>query len=337
MKFLILKSLILVSNLFLFTTYCFSQGTVGGMGASLSFDTEKKCTYIKEVYANGSAEKLNLISGDLIIGVDNLSTVGLDVFNVRRLILGEVGSTCHVKIKRNETIYSISFNRTEINLSECIVVKSNFPTPFFTDYIWSGNCINNFANGYGVIQLFNYGILEDYYKGFVSAGKLNGKGTFYNSDGYKIMEGTFKNNQLNGYGKKYDSKGNLKFEGYFINGEMKILSQEDVQDLGRKLVDEIFDGGTNINAKIIEWKRFTESRQLGDKNILIKIKITFNGNYDKSNYYEFTLKMWESFSGFDFTFIDANDIARQYISTKTGVKLGYKLGVLFKELEESNK
>jgi hypothetical protein len=64
---------------------------------------------------------------------------------------------------------------------------------------WSGQCVNGFAEGRGVLQWLLSGKLHDHYEGTQHAGKANGRGvfTFANGDRY---EGDFRDGKFNGRG-----------------------------------------------------------------------------------------------------------------------------------------
>jgi len=90
--------------------------------------------------------------------------------------------------------------------------------PYYSDGVtmkWDGQCVNNKADGYGVLSKFVNGENESIYEGEYENGIREGKGTFAHKDG-SVKKGSFVKGQLIGWGTMTDDEGNI-YEGEFFN------------------------------------------------------------------------------------------------------------------------
>lgn len=117
--------------------------------------------------------------------------------------------------------------------------------------IWTGNCLNNYADGYGVATWRKNGADSCKYTGYLKAGKPQGagkvaygnsyslQGTFINgqlqgkgiiNDDGNVMEGSFVNNTLQGVGKTTFKTG-LSMNGHFLDGQFINLDNKYIERL----------------------------------------------------------------------------------------------------------
>ncbi len=177
---------------------------------------------------------------------------------------------------------------------ECTWVKAQYSSCYYhtspgATFTWSGDCKNGYCDGYGTIQYYDNGNL---------AGKLVGR----------LVQG-----KVEGYATQYYEDGSIYLQGNYVNDEYENLYQlsKDANDLGFYVMNEVFDGGTNLNCEIID----VIDAKNGNKEIRIKVK--FNGNIVQENKYSITLILTNNFPFVDFT---ANDRAMGYIVGKYGTK-----------------
>ncbi len=123
------------------------------------------------------------------------------------------------------------------NNSNCLIFDYNYAVK--DSVTWTGNCLNNCADGYGIATWKKNGIDSCKYTGYLKAGKLQGRGkleygnsyssqgTFINgrlqgkgviNDDGNVMEGSFVNNTLQGAGKMTFKTG-LSMKGHFLDGQ----------------------------------------------------------------------------------------------------------------------
>lgn len=84
---------------------------------------------------------------------------------------------------------------------------------------WSGACVNGFAQGRGVMQWFDNGVLGGTYDGEYRRGKADGQGTFHWPGGETYV-GAWQNDLPNGWGTQTTRSGE-QFTGNWINGCFK--------------------------------------------------------------------------------------------------------------------
>lgn len=328
-KILILLFVIVLTP---FNSYC--QTVFGGLGITFEINPQNHFPYITSVTKGMPAEKMNLAENDYITKINGNSTYNSSMETIVSSLRGNIGSYCNITIWRNNIEYSLTFQRAKIIDNSCNIYTEALPD--FTSFTWSGNCVNGYADGYGKLQLIKDGYNTTYYIGYMRSGKLCGNGTYYYANGSKMLEGTFRNNCLNGLGNSYDQNGNLKIEGYFENDKLFNISDinSDFGPLANEIVDNVFDGGTNIKSKLVGLRRYDNSTSRVTKNnCIIEIQISFNGNIIQSNYYEITLRIQGTVDGTSYNFIDANEMALGYGLSK----LGIKLGMLAKKLDALSK
>lgn len=127
---------------------------------------------------------------------------------------------------------------------------------------WSGACLNGKATGYGVLQWYENGNIDERYEGELKDGLQSGKGIFTAPDGIRY-EGEWKDGLQNGQGIYIDENGD-RYEGEFHNGmkhgniiitlsngnQEKVIYRNDI-----KQRNEAFTGLwiTDINSGCLIW------------------------------------------------------------------------------------
>ena len=307
----------------------YPQTIEGGLGVSINIDTQSKFPFIVEVTKGMPAEKMNLATNDYITKINGLSTHNYSAEQVASQLKGLVGTTCSITIWRNNVEYPLTFVRAELPTSRLTIYNNGLPE--FTDFTWSGSNINGYPDGYGTLQLIKDNKKIDSYTGTMKSGRLEGKGVYYDDDGNKLLEGQFSNNRLNGSGIRYFTNGEIKFEGYFENDKLYNLEEANNECLkmAQVIVDELFDGGTKIQGRLVSVRRLDKYRPIDKNNKLVEIKINFNGNIIKSNYYELSILLKYDKNGSSYEIIKANDMVVAYGL----IQLSFALGKLNRELE----
>lgn len=102
------------------------------------------------------------------------------------------------------------------NNSNCQIFDYNYAAK--DSVTWTGNCLNNYADGYGIATWKKNGQDSCKYTGYLKAGKPQGAGKLEFGDNYS-SQGTFVNGQLEGRG-LINHNGNL-MEGSFINNTLQ--------------------------------------------------------------------------------------------------------------------
>lgn len=145
--------------------------------------------------------------------------------------------------------------------------------------IYDGDWVDGVYSGKGSL-FFNKNLI---YSGDWINGEKSGMGTSYYENGRVLYQGDFKMNEPNGYGEKNDSSGLCIRKGNFTNGQFS--DEEEVQRLGekigRRVVQEVFNGGTKINTQLFAVK-YNEDKS--EKEITIDLK--FNGNILENREYK---------------------------------------------------
>ncbi|WEK34634.1 MAG: PDZ domain-containing protein [Candidatus Pseudobacter hemicellulosilyticus] len=120
--------------------YSWEQTTakVGGMGINYIIEEGSRYPKIEAVTWGGPASLAGLQVGDFITSIEGLSTEGLTIDQLKRIIPGEVGSTCNILIWRNGVQYPVSFTRQRIPglVSEAQLTNAYDPTAHF---FWDDN------------------------------------------------------------------------------------------------------------------------------------------------------------------------------------------------------
>lgn len=92
-------------------------GTITGIGVMVKRAlTEDGGIHIISVIGGSPAEAAGLCDDDIIIAIDDKSLVGLDFDSASELLLGEVGSTVSVTVRRNETTLTFKITRAMIDV-----------------------------------------------------------------------------------------------------------------------------------------------------------------------------------------------------------------------------
>lgn len=321
MKFSALFLIILFSNnLQSFATNYYIEG----IGISYEINSVLHYPQLLGVIPNSPAYRANLAQGDLITVINGISTYNYTIDMVVEKLLGKKGTSVQLNIRRGNRNYPIKLIRDRFldndQSSRTYYIKSN-DLPTFKAFTWTGNVVNNYADGYGTLRLINEDNTYGYsYVGYMKNGELNGTGIYYNEKGNKVYEGELSHNQFNGLGYKYYTDGRIQFEGQFVNDNFHIGNslQQAVNDLALEWVNKYFHGGTNIYAKVTRQCRRNNSLPYSEQNLLMRIKVGFNGDINTNNYYEFVAELSYSPNGTDIEIVDINDMARGYLQ---GVKL----------------
>ena len=82
---------------------------------------------------------------------------------------------------------------------------------------WSGECLDGFANGPGVLEWFNDGLLVERYEGDTKSGWAHGAGILISEKGMRY-EGNWEKSVQNGFGKASSTDGS-SYEGEWLNGK----------------------------------------------------------------------------------------------------------------------
>ena len=124
----------------------------------------------------------------------------LGIFLCSSIVLA-AGNDSWVEVKNNERIKISLFN-----------VKSNK-----INFSWSGTRVNGFAEGTGILKVYEDGNLIFTYDGVLNQGKMHGKGIFYTWANKVKYEGDFVDGKANGKGILTWLNGE-KYEGDFVDG-----------------------------------------------------------------------------------------------------------------------
>lgn len=94
------------------------SGQMSGIGVKMGLDKTTKAPTILEIFANSSAFKAGLKSGDQLLNVNGKSVYGLDIEKVSSLIRGKSGTLLKLKINRpGEKTFDVTLARQVIQLS----------------------------------------------------------------------------------------------------------------------------------------------------------------------------------------------------------------------------
>lgn len=175
------------------------------------------------------------------------------------------------------------------------------------DLVYNGEWLDGEYSGSGT--LYENGLN---FTGFFSNGKKNGDGTLYFANGNRKFEGVFENDISDGFGELYNESGDCIRRGFFYN--LRLKEEDGVQqlalDVGRKVVEEMFDGGTNIDISLYSAKYNKDQSE-----IEIVFDITFNGNIITDNYYSCRIAARNYYPEIEFLY--KNSSAENYLGAKT--------------------
>ncbi len=198
-------------------------------------------------------------------------------------------------------------------------------------FTWSGNMQNGYCHGYGTIQWYENGNTSFKYIGGVKYGKNEGYGTSYDAKGNKSFEGYWQNDVREGYGTSYYSDGDIYRQGYYTNDGYK--QEVDADELAsaytNKIINKLFDGGIN--------RRYTILKCVYDANNKMRemtIRITFNGDIVKSNFYACTLVV-TNYTSFSAELIDLNEQAAKYRRDMQSLLIALKLYEMLDALSQN--
>ena len=172
-------------------------------------------------------------------------------------------------------------------------------------YNWSGNCLDGYAHGTGVIT-WNSG---KKYEGEVNKGFISGQGKEYVNneltfegefwdgkwkngtlyfEGYMKYTGEFANNIASGYGTLFHPHSQeIARRGFFSNDRFQNEdeAQEFCRQVANTIVDNVFWGGNNrkpvLRTYVIDRER---------TRCEITFDLTFNGDLESGNFYQCRVK-----------------------------------------------
>ncbi|WCT12109.1 hypothetical protein [Mucilaginibacter jinjuensis] len=104
----------------------------------------------------------------------------------------------------------------QINNSNCLIFDYNYTTK--DTVTWTGTCLSNYADGYGIATWKKNGQDSCKYTGYLKAGKPEGRGKLAYGDNY-TLQGTFKNGRLQGKGLINDDGNVMKAQ--FVNNTLQ--------------------------------------------------------------------------------------------------------------------
>ncbi len=193
-------------------------------------------------------------------------------------------------------------------------------------YTWDGGISNNYCDGYGTIQFYENNIPGGKYRGWVKNGKNEGYGTQYYANGQVYYAGNWKDDQKSGFGTLYYEDGSEKFKGIFVNDQLSHFSdlERAAEQTAVLVVEKIFDGGINI--------RYGVSKAVFDRTGKLeemRIRITFNGDFFRSNFYEGTMVIKRKVNlesiDYDVEFVDYNKTFHRYYNFKKWLEVADRL------------
>lgn len=319
---------ILIFSLFL-TNYSYASYYLEGVGVSLEINTTLQYPQIRSVIPNSPAYRANFNSGDLITEINGVSTYSSTIDNIVAKLKGKKGTVVSIILRRGTNNYPIKLKRDkflDIDQSSRTFYIQSYALPKFSSFTWSGDVVNNYADGYGKLQLINDdGSNGTYYVGYMKNGELSGEGVYYYATGERWYQGTFEHNQLNGWGYKFYNDGSVQYEGNFLNDELYIDDdlQNSLYNLADAIVTKVFHGGDNIKAKITRQRRIDSNRPFSRNNMTIRVGVSFNGNIVSSNYYEFCIELKSNEDGYEV--ISMNNQAKTYLENFVTAKMSIEV------------
>lgn len=217
------------------------------------------------------------------------------------------------------------------------------------DFEWIGETSGGYAEGVGKI-FWREG--QRVYEGVVTQGRITGRGTLYvdgelvyvgdfqngyfegNGSLYKngslFYSGEFKENQYHGYGSTYYPDGSRCNEGEYVNGTFRWLQEctSTAENVGHYIVQEVFDGGINVDTSLISSKIGMNSN-----NHEIVFNLAFNGDFVTSNHYECKVKVLNSGSETRYELIEKNEQVQDYLAMKGIALTGVAIAGLLSEFD----
>lgn len=165
------------------------------------------------------------------------------------------------------------------------------------------------------------------YSGQFHDGTWHGKGMTYYADGSIFYRGNFKKGEKTGYGTMYNSNGTIYRQGVFDDGEFLDENQyyRVAADIGHAVVEEYFDGGIDENIDLLS-ARISEDQVRKE----VVFRLSFDGNWDRSNHYVCTIKAFNYGSGIEM--LEMNSTAQDYFDLKRGFLTGIAVAAFFSEL-----
>jgi carboxyl-terminal processing protease len=122
------------------------QGDYQGIGAEISLDKDGNIIILK-TFKGAPAEKVGLLSLDIIKEVDGKSTKGLTTLETATMLKGPAGTEVSVKIIRDKTEYTYNIKRESVVLSSVtsnIIEKNNKKIGYISIEIFSDNTYEQF-------------------------------------------------------------------------------------------------------------------------------------------------------------------------------------------------
>lgn len=85
-----------------------------GIGVTIQAEENGAGLKVVEVTAGGPAEEAGVLAGDVIVGVDDQSIVGMELADIRNRIRGEAGTQVKLTVSREGTEHSFTVTRRQI-------------------------------------------------------------------------------------------------------------------------------------------------------------------------------------------------------------------------------
>lgn len=170
------------------------------------------------------------------------------------------------------------------------------------------------------------------YAGGVKNNKYHGQGKKYYSDGASLAySGEFEDGMYHGYGISYYPDGSRCYEGEFVNGSFRWLQESTTtaENIGHKIVQEVFNGGSNEVVSLVSSKIGMNSN-----NHEIVFNLSFDGDIISSNHYECKVRVINSGSETRYDLIEKNEQVQNYLDIKGMVIAGAALASYFSEFDD---
>ena len=85
-----------------------------GVGVTVTMTEDASGLDVTQVTEDGPAEEAGVLAGDKIVGVDGQSVAGMELADIKKLILGEAGTTVKLTILREDAQLELEITRREI-------------------------------------------------------------------------------------------------------------------------------------------------------------------------------------------------------------------------------
>lgn len=89
-------------------------GTLSGVGVTIGVSNSQ--LLVKAVLADSPAARGGLIVGDVVVGIDGVSTVGMEMSDASQRIRGPVGSTLVLSVRRGSAVVDLTLVRDQVKI-----------------------------------------------------------------------------------------------------------------------------------------------------------------------------------------------------------------------------